>query len=104
MGHQHLWSHQGVGAQPMSVQEQAAGTVLPTPPVLRPPGPHHLPGQPNRHLRVRLLLPAPFPQPPTPQATVLHITLGNGELAIPFNQHRVLGCLLHEPRQAVEKK
>lgn len=85
----------------MGVQEQAAGTVLPTPPALHLPGPQHLPGQPNRHIQV--LLPAPFPQPPTPQATASHSTLSDGELAVPFNQHWVLGCLLHELHWAVEK-
>lgn len=87
----------------MGVQEVAAGTISPTTPTLCPPGPHHLPGQPNRHVQVRLLLPAPFPQPPTPQATAPHITLSAGEMVVPFNQHWVLGCVLHELHWAVAK-
>jgi len=63
-GHQHLWSHPGMGAQPTAAQERAAGTVLPTSPSLHLPGPHHLPGQPYRHVWVRLLLAADFPSLP----------------------------------------
>lgn len=92
-----------MGAELMGVQEQAAGTISPTPPVLCPPGPHHCPGQPNRHTWVRILPQTPFLQPPTPSATAPHIMLSDEELAITFIQHWVLVCLLHELHWVVEK-